>query len=153
MPSVNTECPSCSATFHVTEEQLQVAKGKVRCGRCKHIFRAVAQQEEQQSPAGQKFQFDQSAIDNSTAEGFITELEMPLVNTHGEMDSIPAKKKKASTTQSPEREIGDDDLIMDTQMMQAVDLGDTDLSDAVKNIKNGRSKDEKRFNTTFIDDK
>jgi predicted Zn finger-like uncharacterized protein len=33
-----TRCPSCSTTFRVTPEQLQVHGGKVRCGHCRTVF-------------------------------------------------------------------------------------------------------------------
>lgn len=33
-----TRCPNCATRFRVTEDQLQVAKGQVRCGACLHVF-------------------------------------------------------------------------------------------------------------------
>ncbi|PCI43453.1 MAG: hypothetical protein COB51_11545, partial [Moraxellaceae bacterium] len=38
---MNTICPDCNASFNVTEQQLSVAKGKVRCGSCLHVFNAI----------------------------------------------------------------------------------------------------------------
>ena len=38
--SMITRCPKCSTTFRVTQEVLNMAKGKVRCGQCFHIFTA-----------------------------------------------------------------------------------------------------------------
>ena len=35
-----TRCPKCSTAFRVTDEVLSMAKGKVRCGQCFHIFEA-----------------------------------------------------------------------------------------------------------------
>ncbi len=35
-----TTCPQCQTRFRVTEEQLEARNGKVRCGRCEHIFNA-----------------------------------------------------------------------------------------------------------------
>ena len=35
-----TRCPHCDTAFVVTEEQLSIANGKVRCGNCKAIFNA-----------------------------------------------------------------------------------------------------------------
>ena len=32
--SLQTQCPNCQTRFRVTEEQLGIAKGKVRCGNC-----------------------------------------------------------------------------------------------------------------------
>jgi predicted Zn finger-like uncharacterized protein len=36
-----TRCPSCSATFRVTTDQLVAKQGKVRCGECKEVFSAL----------------------------------------------------------------------------------------------------------------
>ena len=35
-----TCCPICKTNFSITEAQLQVAQGKVRCGSCKNVFNA-----------------------------------------------------------------------------------------------------------------
>ncbi|MGB8337982.1 MAG: DUF3426 domain-containing protein [Burkholderiales bacterium] len=35
---MNTTCPKCSTSFRVTSEQLAAREGKVRCGRCTHVF-------------------------------------------------------------------------------------------------------------------
>lgn len=36
--SMNTTCPKCNTSFRVTSEQLAAREGKVRCGRCSHVF-------------------------------------------------------------------------------------------------------------------
>jgi predicted Zn finger-like uncharacterized protein len=36
-----TECPSCRTRFRVTEAQLTVASGRVRCGACLNVFRGA----------------------------------------------------------------------------------------------------------------
>lgn len=38
--SHTTQCPSCQTRFRVTDAQLNVAGGLVRCGRCSHVFNA-----------------------------------------------------------------------------------------------------------------
>ncbi|MEP0071970.1 MAG: DUF3426 domain-containing protein [Marinomonas sp.] len=40
--SLITRCPKCSTAFRVNDEVLSMAKGKVRCGQCFHIFDANA---------------------------------------------------------------------------------------------------------------
>ena len=35
-----TECPDCQAKFRVTDGQLRLANGRVRCGNCLSIFDA-----------------------------------------------------------------------------------------------------------------
>lgn len=42
--SLQTQCPKCQTRFRVTEEQLGVAKGKVRCGNCMNVFNAIEHQ-------------------------------------------------------------------------------------------------------------
>lgn len=37
-----TRCPHCQATFKVSEAQLSVANGRVRCGACMNVFDALA---------------------------------------------------------------------------------------------------------------
>lgn len=42
--SLQTQCPNCQTRFRVTDEQLGVAKGKVRCGNCMSVFNAIEHQ-------------------------------------------------------------------------------------------------------------
>jgi len=35
-----TRCPSCRAAFSITQQQLEIAAGMVRCGMCEHVFDA-----------------------------------------------------------------------------------------------------------------
>jgi len=39
--SLQTHCPKCDTRFRVTDAQLSVAGGKVRCGNCMSVFNAV----------------------------------------------------------------------------------------------------------------
>ncbi|MBV8645877.1 DUF3426 domain-containing protein [Paludibacterium sp.] len=36
-----TQCPACQTRFKVSDAQLSVAQGLVRCGRCAHVFNAI----------------------------------------------------------------------------------------------------------------
>lgn len=50
--SLQTHCPKCDTRFRVTDAQLSVAGGKVRCGNCMSVFNAVEHKiEEPRSPA------------------------------------------------------------------------------------------------------
>ncbi|MGM0772684.1 DUF3426 domain-containing protein [Marinobacter sp.] len=42
--SLQTRCPKCETRFRVTDAQLSVAGGKVRCGNCMAVFNAVDHQ-------------------------------------------------------------------------------------------------------------
>lgn len=39
--SLQTHCPKCATRFRVTDAQLSVAGGKVRCGNCMSVFNAI----------------------------------------------------------------------------------------------------------------
>ena len=38
---MQTQCPQCRTAFRVSDEQLGLADGKVRCGQCLHVFVAT----------------------------------------------------------------------------------------------------------------
>src|SRR5690606_20077625 len=42
--SLQTQCPKCETRFRVTDEQLSIAGGKVRCCSCMSVFNAVEHQ-------------------------------------------------------------------------------------------------------------
>ncbi|MBN4074953.1 MAG: hypothetical protein COA71_06725 [SAR86 cluster bacterium] len=44
MSSFITQCPHCETSFNITQAQLKLAKGKVRCGFCLQTFSALEQQ-------------------------------------------------------------------------------------------------------------
>jgi predicted Zn finger-like uncharacterized protein len=152
MDPLITCCPACSSQFRVTAEHLKIAGGMVKCGTCKEVFKAsdnLPDEEKNQvatSTSG-KFQFDQSAIDNSSAENILTKLDMPAINTFGEMQAVEdgdlAESQNEGNTESD-----DDELIMDTHMMPSVK--DDDLSDEFMNLEGGTDSDDK-FNTTVIE--
>ncbi|AXK38340.1 DUF3426 domain-containing protein [Crenobacter cavernae] len=48
--SYATQCPSCQTRFKVTDAQLAIAEGLVRCGRCAHVFNAREALEAQTEP-------------------------------------------------------------------------------------------------------
>lgn len=153
MTAASTQCPKCNTTFRVSDAQLQVAKGKVRCGSCLHVFKAAdywvnapvaskpAPAAAKTAPAAKaatgkaagKFQFDQSAIDSGSADKVLTK-PVPAANILG--DARPAKPAKAA---AEERLIHDDDdegLISDgkdTSAQAAIQSAD-DYSDLFLNL-------------------
>lgn len=40
MEAFITQCPNCGTAFEVTERELAIAEGIVRCGQCRHVFTA-----------------------------------------------------------------------------------------------------------------
>jgi len=51
--SLQTQCPQCETRFRVTDEQLNIAGGKVRCGNCMHVFNAIDHQVLPERPPAQ----------------------------------------------------------------------------------------------------
>src|SRR5258708_33447629 len=45
-----TVCPKCALSLAVTAEDLRVAHGYVRCGRCSSVFNALARLTEERQP-------------------------------------------------------------------------------------------------------
>lgn len=52
--SLQTRCPKCETRFRVTDAQLSVAGGKVRCGSCMAVFNAVEHQVKGSSSSDQR---------------------------------------------------------------------------------------------------
>lgn len=47
---ITTTCPQCQTQFYVSESQLKVAKGHVRCGNCLHVFSVTNLKKAQKKP-------------------------------------------------------------------------------------------------------
>jgi len=52
--SILTRCPHCQTCFRVTDEQLKMASGKVRCGHCMGVFNARDARVEEKQPPREK---------------------------------------------------------------------------------------------------
>ncbi|SFR60585.1 MJ0042 family finger-like domain-containing protein [Marinobacter daqiaonensis] len=83
-PSLLTRCPHCDTRFRVTEEQLSVAKGKVRCGHCMEVFdaraNADASDEAHPSPAAKTAEKPPEPVESDSYESFsATEAEDELI--------------------------------------------------------------------------
>ncbi len=57
-----THCPNCQTCFKVTDEQLKLYNGKVRCGRCAFVFNAMNHLIEVEEMAAQTLHMPPNAI-------------------------------------------------------------------------------------------
>lgn len=122
---MTTKCPKCDTSFRVSDAQLQVAKGKVRCGSCLHVFKAEdhwvnppAAQSAAKKTAGKaesakpssagKFSFDQATIDRASAEKVLTKPIMSAVNTQGEIKAAVVKPQRILKDEDEEGFLIDD---------------------------------------------
>lgn len=78
---MQAECPHCQTLFNLTEQQLQIADGMVRCGMCQEVFNAL----------------DQSAsIESSTAE------DAELISQEGLNNAIGENEQEETLQEHPE---------------------------------------------------
>ncbi|VAW50554.1 hypothetical protein MNBD_GAMMA06-97 [hydrothermal vent metagenome] len=65
---MQTQCPHCDTRFRVTESQVDIADGFVRCSVCKEVFNAfkVAKQHNHQSALDSQRHFDDKASESNT---------------------------------------------------------------------------------------
>lgn len=62
-----THCPNCQTCFKVTDEQLKLYNGKVRCGRCAFVFNALNHLIEVEEMAAQTLHMPPNAIRQEAA--------------------------------------------------------------------------------------
>lgn len=77
-----TRCPGCATTFRVTPEQVKARHGKVRCGRCQHVFDAI------------EFLVDAAAVLPATQASMPP--EAPVEEAHPAVAPIAAEPLEAS---------------------------------------------------------
>ena len=78
-----TRCPSCRAAFSITQQQLEIAAGMVRCGMCEHVFDAKL------FLFNQSFETDESALKQSSSESLDTpsvDVELGTDNNNTSVD-------------------------------------------------------------------
>ncbi len=96
-----TECPNCFTRFRVTETQLQVASGRVRCGSCLTVFQGVDRllwEKDPELPEGQAGDLLDELLDElGVPSDEQTELaaETIEIDTVGEVDAPEDEEKFA----------------------------------------------------------
>lgn len=118
--SIYTRCPECSTVFRVTEQHLKLAKGRVRCGACLHIFKATehlvrpkdadqegSEKNESTADRGEKshsmdklHELQQQAYREESTDETEDSHDLLTAPPSAEMD-IHYSEKKAQTTQYP----------------------------------------------------
>ena len=104
-----THCPSCHTHFEITQEYLDIAHGKVRCGQCDHVFNALEnlynddtpEPADEPTPETAPQSADESASESpdepSTSDQFQnTEFSIPNVDIKEKMERIVASLSAAT---------------------------------------------------------
>ncbi|GAA0790941.1 DUF3426 domain-containing protein [Marinobacterium sediminicola] len=91
---VITRCPECHARFRVTDGQLKLARGQVRCGACLCVFDAIAHAQPATSP--QPVRSDAEHVETS---GALT--SAPATDTPDAIQTPATPDIEASLTEQP----------------------------------------------------
>ncbi len=96
-----TECPNCLTRFRVTETQLQVAVGRVRCGSCLTVFKGVDRllwEKDPELPEGQAGDLLDELLDelgDPSDEHMEVAAETVEIDSQGEVDASEDEEKSA----------------------------------------------------------
>lgn len=103
---MRTHCPSCSAVLDVTEDILNIANGKVRCGDCNTVFNGYDHLEKTNKPIAPALTTQESQptpqapLENEIKELDSIEAELSSLDESFEASSLHIDKV-AEATQSP----------------------------------------------------
>lgn len=92
-----TRCPNCETSFRVTDDQLAVAKGAVRCGACLKVFKANRYMIQDSSTAPPIVEV--SDLMDETQTESVPDIDLPMPDV--ESEDVPAT---ATDTLGPEPE-------------------------------------------------
>lgn len=114
-----TECPNCGTRFRVTEGQLEIADGKVRCGSCLEVFLGA-----------EHFVLDEDEADlggdaNEALDALLSELAGDSTDVFG----VPRESPPVVDDETEHVPDADDELTSD-----AVELDEPDSSAGVESI-------------------
>ena len=90
-----TCCPICKTNFNVTEAQLQVAQGKVRCGSCKKVFNARQHINYRTLPSREST--SQNSNQNTTTPNSLENKNIASRNSASDNNTIKPKSTPAKT--------------------------------------------------------
>ncbi|MCU7799998.1 MAG: zinc-ribbon domain-containing protein [gamma proteobacterium symbiont of Lucinoma myriamae] len=148
-----THCPNCHTHFEITQEYLDIAHGKVRCGQCDHVFNALDNlYNEETSEATNKPSETTSEtpeISNTSASNESNDLDVsiPAVDIKEKMERIVASlsaatqelknARKSTTFQKTPSEITPEEIThtesspLDDELLQ---IEDSQLADELLQI-------------------
>lgn len=108
------ECPHCQTVFKLTEEQLQIADGMVRCGLCHEIFNALNNDETPSSEVVQQTQqkpiLEQTHPEAATEEIVEEEIAEEAQNTPEIHDEYTAAETHHTSFDEPVKEVEKESL-------------------------------------------
>ncbi|MES2676290.1 MAG: DUF3426 domain-containing protein [Pseudomonadota bacterium] len=114
MTHLVTRCPKCATAFRLTSNQLESARGSVRCGSCLHIFKAQEHLADNNPVAGNKQTPTTKMTPDSKAAPAATDTAKP---THGNVKrtSAPASINRAKVFEDEDDGLISDDMDKSTE--------------------------------------
>lgn len=110
-----TQCPECQTTFRVTAAMLKAAQGRVRCGRCSHVFNALASLIEQDqaadsTPANRDLPYDPAELESGDIPESALEFTADDLSKVFVVQAEPPPKPAVSDEDTAEHEVLDIEL-------------------------------------------
>ncbi len=103
-----TQCPQCQTVFRVTATMLKAAKGRVRCGRCAHVFDAltflidIEETETDVPAAGATPTQSPPDADIGTPEAPPEDIEPQTAESNADPEEIVLESSEPETAEVPE---------------------------------------------------
>lgn len=149
MTSKVTQCPDCKTSFRVTEAQLAIASGAVRCGSCLHIFNANEHWLEQPPTLDDEPELDSLLEQHATEldEIFSDENDNPLMG-----DTIQQKSLRNIFEEDDDFKIDDDlEIEDDLDLSEAKEVDEEEQSRVEESLlaELDEAEDELLFNDTI----
>jgi predicted Zn finger-like uncharacterized protein len=131
-----TRCPECQSLYRLTPEQLRIARGKVRCGKCSNVFDALDQLVEQSDD-------DQAAASDSAHQPTPDE-DTPASPAADDEDGAVAQDQFGDTRQL------DEELLEASGILEAPEFANDSAADedAVQDETEEHNPDQQVFSPT-----
>ncbi|HEY9032694.1 MAG TPA: zinc-ribbon and DUF3426 domain-containing protein [Pseudomonadales bacterium] len=88
---ITAKCPKCNAQYQLTEEQLSIADGKVRCGACMTVFQAGPASAVEKAPAAEQPSPASQASRKPQRSSFVNQDDDRLINDTGVRQAFDKK--------------------------------------------------------------
>ena len=149
MSSRVTQCPKCQTSFRVTDAQLDIANGAVRCGSCLHIFNAPEHWiDEKQIAASSSSAASAPVSTNDSFDDPLDDDDFMIgddIDTEGLFEDEPEQ-----TEPEPSNELDDELMFQDTEQQPIIQHDDElfpDLTTAGSSNTDTQNIDEQQDNT------
>ncbi|GMR01396.1 MAG: hypothetical protein BMS9Abin19_0775 [Gammaproteobacteria bacterium] len=141
---MQTQCPHCDTRFRVTETQVNIADGLVRCSVCKEVFNAIEVAEQhahQQSLLSQEPSDDEPSVEQTT----VPDIDSDTVVANNKLDlsdseQVEDNAYKNGTTRTEAVDFNETSATVDSRK-DAFDFFDEDANESLSHVVPDKFKD------------